>query len=191
MGKPVHRICISEMDPDFPIDLFEPNPLVEKGFSFELLNTLDYLFILEGRVDLIGDLNGTLCFLDHKFQSRKRNLYQKSIQFRNYSLALNLPLGIINYIRLAKEVTKEDTFKRELIQFPLWEREWWRGELIKLFHHIASSMKSKEFKKNYSQCTGKFGYHCQFTKICEEHNLVTIDAIKEQHYKKKEEWKPW
>src|SRR6201999_960921 len=28
-------------------------PLVEQGFSYELLNTPEYLFVLEGRVDVI------------------------------------------------------------------------------------------------------------------------------------------
>jgi hypothetical protein len=189
LGKPVHEIVIDPFDN--VNDVFSPNPLVEKGFSYELLNTPDYLFVLEGRVDLIGDLNGITVFMDHKFQGRRRALYTKSIQFRNYSMALNLSLGVINYVRLAKEIDSKETFKRELISFPLWEREWWRKELIKIFHRIASSKKEEDFGKNFSACSGKFGYQCQFTKICEEHNLVTIQAVKDQHYKKKEVWKPW
>lgn len=190
MGKPVHRIEQDKIFPDNIIDVYDPNPLVEKGFSYELLNTPDYLFILEGRVDIIGTLSGTLAFMDHKFQGRSHELYQKSIQFRNYSLALDLSLGIINYIRLHKEITK-DTLKREIISFPPWERKWWKTELIKIYLRIAERMRSKDFEMNFSACPGKYGFKCEFTKICEEHDLVTIDAIKNQNYKQKEVWTPW
>lgn len=185
LGPPIHKI-----NEDFT-DSMEPNPLVEKGFSFELLNNSEYLFILEGRVDLLGYLNGTYCFVDHKFQGRKRELYPKSIQFRNYSLALDLPLGIINYVRFAKEIDPKETFRREIIQFPKWERDWWREELITMFKRIAIAQRDGEYAHNYSACPGKYGYRCQFTHICEEHNADTIVNIKNLKYEKKQEWHPW
>lgn len=187
MGKPVHSILPFD---DVAIDVYTQNPLVEKGFSYELLNTPDYLFILEGRVDVIGNISSSLAFMDHKFQGRSHELYQKSIQFRNYSLALDLSLGIINYIRLHKEITK-DTLKREIISFPPWERKWWKTELIKIYLRIAERMRTKDFEMNFSACPGKYGFKCEFTKICEEHDLVTIEAVKSQNYKQKEVWKPW
>lgn len=197
MGKLVHGIQFVDngttgtaFSDYWPIDVYTPNPLVEKGFSYELLNTPDYLFILEGRVDVIGNISGNLAFMDHKFQGRSHELYQKSIQFRNYSLALDLSLGIINYIRLHKEITK-DTLKREIISFPPWERKWWKTELIKIYLRIAERMRTKDFEMNFSACPGKYGFKCEFTKICEEHDLVTIEAVKSQNYKQKEIWRPW
>lgn len=176
--------------PNAPVSVMEPKPLVEQGFSYELLNDQDYLFVLEGRIDLIGTTSGQNCWMDHKFQGRKRDLYKKSIQFRNYSLVTDLSLGIINYIRLAKTIEK-DTLQREIVSFPPWERKQWKSELIDIYKSIANDMDLGYFKKNRSSCAGKFGYACEYTKICEETNLVTIEAIKNQYYKKRERWSPW
>jgi hypothetical protein len=178
-----------------PIDSTKKVPLVEKGFSYELFNSPEYLFILEGRIDLIapmGNSNG-LGFIDHKFQLRERNLYPKSIQFKNYALATGLNLGIINYVRLHKEVSNK-TFKRDIIAFNSQEIRAWRGELIDIYINVAKNLKGDhkyDFPRRRSQCSGKFGYACQFTHICEEPNREVGEMIKIQSYKKKKEWKPW
>lgn len=176
--------------PNRPYTKMEPKPLVEQGFSYELLNTPEYLFVLEGRIDLIGTLSGQNCWLDHKFQGRKRDLYSKSIQFRNYSLVTDLSLGIINYIRMAKTIEK-DTLTRHIVSFSSKDRREWKQELIEIFVTIVRDMELSEYTKNRSACPGKFGYPCEFTKICEETNPVTIQAIKSINYKEKEKWTPW
>lgn len=187
-----------KIDPltDLPIDSVTKIPIVEKGFSYELFNTREYLFILEGRIDLIasmGNSNG-FGFVDHKFQLRERNLYPKSIQFKNYALATGLNLGIINYIRLHKEVSNK-TFKRDIIAFNSQEIRAWRGELIDIYINVAKNLKADDskwsFPRRRSQCSGKFGYACQFIHICEEPNREVGELIKVQQYKKKKEWKPW
>lgn len=170
-------------------DVYDPKPLVEQGFSYELLNNEDFLFVLEGRIDLIGSLSGQMCWMDHKFQGRKRGLYKKSIQFRNYALVTNLSIGVINYIRMAK-IIESDTLQRVIVSFPPWDRAAWKAELIEIYKSIALSMETGT-PKNRSSCAGKYGYECQYTKICEESNLITIQAIKETNYKKREKWSPW
>ena len=58
---------------------------MRKGFSYELLNTREYLFVLEGKVDLIfTDFGGG--FMDHKTQFRARSLYKKSLKSRTSSI---------------------------------------------------------------------------------------------------------
>ena len=164
-------------------------PLVEKGFSFPLLDTNEYLFVLEGKIDLIGWMSGMELFMDHKFQTRSHQLYTKTIQFRNYAMVTGFKTGIINYIRLHKEITK-DTLERKIISFAPGELNDWKKELIDTFISISKKMGQDQYK-NRAACIGRYGFPCQYVKICDERDLVTIQAIKETLYKKKEHWTPW
>jgi hypothetical protein len=163
--------------------------IVEKGFSYPLLDDEEWLFILEGRIDIIGLFAGQQVFMDHKWQGRAHELYTKAIQFRNYSLATGLPIGVINYIRLQKEVSK-DTFVRRVIQFSSLERSFWKQRLISIYKRIAKSIEDG-CEMNESSCAGRFGIPCEFTRVCEEPNDLIRIAIKENTFHKKEEWKPW
>lgn len=182
-----------------PIDAFVDEPLVEQGFSYPLLDTKEFLFILEGKVDLIGTYGGQTVFMDHKFQFRERNLYQKRVQFRNYSLALKLNTGIVNYIRFHKKL-QDNTFVRDVITLLGWELEWWREELIKIFKHVAKAKVSGTLENNWDACEGKYGYACNFTSsvkhgrlgICENQaNTQLVTFIKSSHYQKTPAWTPW
>ena len=179
-----------------PIDGFKKVPLVERGFSYELFNSPEYLFILEGRIDLIAPIGNStqLGFVDHKLQLRERQLYPKSIQFKNYALATGLNYGIINYIRLHQTVSAK-TLVRQLISFNSFEIRTWRSELIEIYVNVAKDLKAGDpkwaFARKRSQCSGKFGYTCQFAHICEEPDREVGELIKLQRYKTKQEWKPW
>ena len=175
-----------------PVDGTKEEPLVEQGFSYELLNNKEYLFILEGRIDLLAVLGSEHVWVDHKLQFRERELYSKSIQFRNYALATGLNLGVINYIRLHQSVN-EKTLVRQPISFSSLENRLWKQELIEIFISIAKSLSNgdREFKKNREACSGKFGYPCPFTPICEEWSGETREAIKKRDFVKREEWQPW
>jgi PD-(D/E)XK nuclease superfamily len=173
-----------------PFDAYSKVPLIEQGFSYKLLETPEYLFILEGRIDFIGTYTSQQFFMDHKLQIREHKLYPKSIQFKNYALATGLNLGIINYIRLHKE-TSNKTFVREPIGFNPYEIKRWRSELINTYVEIANAVKHDEFDYRWSSCSGKFGYACEFAEVCEEPNIGVANLIKIQNFKKKKEWKPW
>jgi hypothetical protein len=186
--RPSYKITISEAG--LPVDSYEGEPLIEQGFSYELYNSNEYLFILEGRIDFIGSTHGNPLWMDHKLQFRKRSLYKKRIQFRNYSLALGYNLGVINYIRMAKDASKE-TLVREPISFSSYENRLWKEELTDIYVKIAREQLSGEHFRNRDSCDGKYGYPCQFTSICEESSQVTKDAIKVRDFVKRKEWKPW
>lgn len=175
-----------------PFDTTEKLPLVEQGFSYELLNTSEYLFVLEGRIDFIGNISGNPIWMDHKLQFRKRQLYKKRIQFRNYSLALGYNLGIINYIRMAKEGSK-DTFVREPISFSTRENQIWREELIDIYVRILRDKAEDNWihRANRDSCDGKYGYKCQFTDVCEEYNSETREDVKARDFVKRVRWTPW
>lgn len=190
MGRPL-RVPQFATNGEYLTDAIELNPLVEKGFSYPLLDTPDYLFILEGRIDLCANSNGTPCFMDHKFQSREGKLYKQSIQFRNYALATGFRLGIINYIRFHKELS-EKTFLRTPISFGMGFHQWWKAELIGIFHRINHKMKSGTFERRWNACGGEYGKTwCQFTQLCEERNESVRDNIEKQFYQIKEKWSPW
>lgn len=163
---------------------------VEVGFSLKLYEDDFWIYILEGRIDLLGTLNGQELFMDHKFQLRTKDLYKKAIQFRNYALASDKLMGIINYVRFTKEVTK-DTFHRTVISFTRPELEWWHRELITIYDKIRDSVETGCYSPNYASCSGKYGYPCEFTQVCEEPGPALREARLSSLYQIKKEWKPW
>ncbi len=167
---------------------------VEVGFSHLLFEDSERVYILEGRVDLIGKIGDMPLWMDHKFQLRSRDLYKKSIQFRNYALVMHETMGIttglVNYVRLTKSITK-DTFKRELTQFNSLELAQWKKRLIGIYDWICMASEHDIYQMNFSACSGKFGYPCDFTPLCEEYNQDIVKAKKTQLYTIREEWKPW
>lgn len=177
------------------VEVFNPDE-VEIPFSQTIYKDNDYLFILEGRIDLICKVGSSTHFLDHKFQMRERHLYKKSVQFRNYALVTDQILGIVNYIRLHKTVTK-NTYVREVISFSRAEIRWWKEELLKIFLRVARYLRDprRQFNTdwhNWKSCEGKFGYQCQYTDICE--NIFAPELlvnIKEFNYKVHEKWLPY
>jgi hypothetical protein len=170
---------------------------VEVGFSEKIYEDNQRLYILEGRIDLLGQIAGNVenGWADHKFQSRERDLYLKSIQFRNYAMVTKLSIGVVNYIRFAKKIEKDKTFKRAVISFSRLEMEAWRHELIQIFHRIDDFLNEQLSSievRNWAACSGRFGYKCEFTELCEEwNNPPLVQLKKEAEFKQKAEWRPW
>lgn len=164
---------------------------LEVGFSEKLYEDDERLYVLEGRIDFIGSYCGAEAVVDHKFQLRERDLYKKSIQFRNYALVTHTSLLLINYIRLAKGITNK-TFQRVPATFIAQEHRWWRDELLKIFRRMELA-RSEGTRQNWSACSGKFGYECDFTNLCEpmEQDETFIEAKKQALYTIKPVWKPW
>lgn len=173
-----------------PFDSIEQVPLVEQGFSFPLLDTPEFLFVLEGRIDFIGHCENEPLWMDHKTQARAHNLYKKSIQFRNYALATGFPFGVIDYIRLTEKIDKT-TFVREPISFSPLEMIHWKQELIEFYVKTAHHIERNELSLNRGACGNSFGSPCQFTSICEEYNPTMREQIKKDQFTKRKVWKPW
>lgn len=186
--KPAHTIRTDDFGN--PYDCYTDEPIVEKGFSYCLLDTREYLFVLEGKIDLIVDTPMGKAFLDHKWQLRERNLYPKSIQFKNYAMVTGLNLGIINYIRL-KDKLDDKTLIRAPIAFDGRELRQWREEVIHYFVQMAGDARRNDYARRWGACSGKFGYTCEFSKLCPEYrNPLLYRGIKSTLIKR-EEWKPW
>ena len=85
---------------------------LEVGFAEPLFEDSENLFVIEGRIDVIGTYQGIPAIMDHKFQMVQRLLYPRSIQFKTYALVARRNLFIINYVRLHKDYKKGVTLAR-------------------------------------------------------------------------------
>lgn len=176
---------------------------VEVGFSKPIFEDADNLFVLEGRIDMIGKLQGLECWMDHKFQEKAHWLYLRSVQFKNYSLMSGLP-GIINYIRLSKKVEPE-TYTREVISLNSVELQVWHKRLIQIYMRmkktlLAAQSSSKDvIERNWAACKGDYQTFdknqpkfCFYTALCEEIDPKMAEAKEKQLFKIKENpWRPW
>lgn len=164
---------------------------VEVGFSHKLYEDNEKLFILEGRIDLLGSYRGIECIVDHKFQKSAHDLYKKSIQFKNYAYAAGVNTLFVNYIRFAN--AKETTFKRDIANFTQMDHMNWKVELLKIYHKIANIImyEGGVFEKNWAACGGRFGYVCDFVSLCEERNQDLVQIRKENNFEKKTPYKVW
>ncbi len=178
---------LSLVRPDFQPDSPES---VEVGFSELLYEDCDRMYILEGRIDLIGTYQSIHCVADHKFQLREKPLYKKAIQFRNYALVTHTNLLVLNMIRLHQEITNK-TFERPIASFIEPEHQWWHHRLIEIYHQMYSDHIKNTYEKRESSCTNKYGYECEYTKLCEEWSLEMIEAKKNAMYRIGEPWTPW
>ena len=177
---------------------------VELGFSYNLFEDEKRLFILEGKLDhyqhtpSLGSYNGMRSIMDHKFQMKKHDLYTKRLQFRNYALATESNLFIVNYISMTKK-TDETTFRRVAIPFSALELQLWKKRLIEMFMKVEVAIKlnrgdygePRPFEHRWNSCENKYGYACQFADICECTNQFEIEQVKATKYHKIEQWKPW
>ena len=178
-------------------DVWVKDPLIEKGFSYQLLNTPEYLFILEGRIDFIGHAKGgELLWMDHKFQMTKHDLYPKAIQFRNYCLATNTNLALINYIRFHKKIDAT-TFVRKPISFSSLELAHWKEELTEKYIEVvrngdaAIARGDGVMPRNRAECPGSWGQHCRFIPLCDEPNAGIRNVIRNRDYTEAHKWTPW
>lgn len=172
---------------------------VEVGFSHNLFEDSERLYVLEGKMDMIGTLQGLPVIADHKFQASAHMLYPKSIQARNYAMAGRTNMFLYNYIRLTQKVD-ESTFKRQISSFTHLEHEQWKVELIHIYNRIYNTivLNGGIFDKNFSQCKGYSKSYdgkprwCKFVDICEEVNPNLREMKQNQFYEiKKVKWQPW
>lgn len=166
---------------------------VEVGFSYKLYEDDEKLYILEGRYDILADHRGMRTWVDHKGQMRMRDLYNKSVQFRNYDLVTEASIACINYIRLTQKVDST-TYVRKWVSFSSVERAFWKRRLIQIYDKMLEYERNGITPNDYNwgMCSGKFGYPCEFTSLCEESYLPdVVEQKKKQLYHIREEWKPW
>lgn len=169
---------------------------VEVPFAVKLYEDKYVIFILEGRIDLIGKYAGFgPLFVDHKTQDKISNYYPRKTQFLCYSLATGLEHGMINYFGLQKDLKNGISLRQKLIHIPRSFVETYKEYLIKkVFMPLFFAMKSnKGFEQRWNSCSGNNeNSPCQYTMICEAgSNPETQVLIKKQFYEKVASWSPW
>jgi PD-(D/E)XK nuclease superfamily protein len=171
---------------------------VEIGFSERLFEDSDNLFVLEGRIDLLGSLQGLNVLVDHKFQVSTHWLYSNSVQFKNYAMVSHVPTLVINYVRLVKAI-KPDSLYRDVINFSAPQLASWKHKLIGVFFDIKASIESNSYKQQWNACQGTYKTYdkntpnwCWFGALCEESNEQMRERKEKQLYAiQKNVWRPW
>jgi hypothetical protein len=167
---------------------------VEVGFSHNLYEDDEKLYILEGKMDLVMPHRGMQTWCDHKFQLSAHELYEKDIQFRNYDLVAQAVVACINYIRLTKKVDTT-TYVRKWFGFAKPERDFWRRRLIGIYDKMLEYERNGITPNDYqwNMCKGKFkNSKCAFTPICEESYLPDVAKQKKiSLYHITPKWRPW
>jgi len=176
---------------------------VEVGFSETIYEDQDNLFVLEGRIDLIGKVQGLDCFMDHKIQGKTYYLYDKNIQMKNYMLITKLPMGLINYIRLTDKVEKDITLQRHIVNMNRVELGIWHKRLIQVFYRMKKTVQAfsnkQESERNWNACSGgKLTYDltkpswCWYTSLCESTDPEIASREESRLFKINENpWRPW
>ena len=168
-------------------------PAIELGFSKVLDETLEHLFIVEGRIDLIDSrFKDNLIIVDHKTQSREANLYRYRPQMLTYAWATGYRAGMYNYIGL-QESYKDHYLRRDYFDIPEHLVKSWRDQMLSIFLEIKENLRiNKPFRRNLAACSGDFDSNpCQFIKICEAKDVNIANQIKQFAYVQVEKWSPW
>lgn len=166
---------------------------VEIGFSKILYEDDFVVYVVEGRLDFLCEMNGIIMWGDHKTQAQAKTLYKYKPQFLTYSWATGLSRGMINYVGLQKEV-EQRSMRREVMYFPAWKLEEWKTQIMDIFNaiHHTRNFDILEQKKDLSACGGAWDSSpCQFTNLCETQEKGLIENMKKNFYITREKWTPW
>lgn len=138
-------------------------PFVEKAFEDE-----NYLFLIQGRVDLIVRIP-TLpdnIIIDHKTRSRMRPESKLDNQKIIYSKFLGIDTFIINKFGLLKTGDSKNKFQREVISYSKDYIEEWYKEFILILKEVIAYKKLNFYARNPSSCDKWAG--CTFKRWCNE-----------------------
>jgi len=164
--------------------------VVELGFSYPLVDNDLFLFVLEGRIDLITQSERHNCVVDHKSQGRYSKYNARRVQFLNYALGMNVNHMMVNIFPLQAKFDDKNMFRQLFYYSPETMRQW-KTKLTQIFFRIANSIMLSQVERNESACEGKYGYPCDFCQLCDEHSEQVYNNLIKFKYKKREPWSPW
>jgi hypothetical protein len=162
----------------------------EIGFSKPIYEDDEHLFVYQGKIDLLMEVQRVNAFVDHKTQSMQKQLPQDSNQFLGYAWATGWNMGIINYINLSESKAPKDAFRREICNYTPQLVQEWKDTAIETFLRMAADMRREKFNKQRQGCLGVYGL-CDFIDVCKQTSPVVIKGILERDFITKEHWSPW
>lgn len=173
----------------------------ELGFSKPLYEDDEYLFLVEGKIDLLHiDQNSKeMIVVDHKTQSRVNNLYDYRPQVLTYCWAAKCNYFMYNYVGLQEDkngalLKNDNLFRRSVISVPDWMLTRWENHMLEIFWEITSveTMKDTNIHKNLGSCAGAFDSSpCQFHYLCETKDDNMRQHLKAFKYEVRPTWEPW
>ncbi len=147
----------------------------EIGFSKILYSDSDYLFIYEGRPDLLTYIdrgfNQNRAVVDHKSQARKYNYYHFNNQAQGYLWAADCTIFTYNYFGLQETGKPDEWFRRESHSFQPTEIKKWLNTTIDWCFRIVNDL---GFIQSW-QCQSGWGV-CEYAKICEAPDMMKADV---------------
>lgn len=149
----------------------------ETAFSKVIYEDKDYLFIYEGRPDIIfktPGVNGIIYPADHKSRSQNHSIYFYNNQAMGYCWASRTQHFMYNFFGLQETGGAEKWFERPTKVFTEDQILEWKEDTIEWFHRIARTTKFLRSRR----CQGKYGI-CEFHKLCETTTgFVKLDMMK-------------
>jgi len=160
----------------------------EIAFSKILYEDSKYLFVYEGRPDMVVWLNSDQkdkMIVDHKSQARRNDIYPYNNQVLGYCWGLGVDTFCYNYFGLQETGDPKDWFRRSAHRFSKSDIENWKSATIEWFKKIADD--TQHIKS--LQCSGTYGI-CTFKDLCEcREDWARADKIRREY--KQKEFKVW
>lgn len=163
---------------------------IEMGFSKIIFEDEDFIFVYEGKVDLVTEVAGGNqpdCIVDHKSASRSKTPHPLNNQFLGYCWALEKRNVVKNEIGFQSSYGPKDRFKRFLMSYNEAIIEEWRENTIGWIQRFILSHHTGKYLRNFTSCDKWSG--CQFSELC----YCAPDARQwkmDTRYVKGEKWSP-
>lgn len=152
---------------------------VEVGFTTVIYEDDQFIFVLEGRIDLlIATILGDTV-IDHKTQSRLEFLSLTKLQFPVYCLGAQCPNIIVNYVMLTDKFDKY-TFRTDGTTYSKAQLDWYREWLVKeVFWKVAKW----QIEKKLGSCSGTYdSQECMYKSYCWEPSEEMAERILRHKY---------
>jgi hypothetical protein len=153
----------------------------ELPFSVVLYEDDEYIFIYEGRIDLLvfkSRYDRQIIVTDNKTYSRESEIYPFNNQAMGYCYVLRTNTFCYNYIGFTQTKKPDDNFFRTQVKFSPQQIHDWKEDTIYWFHKIV---RDEDYRKS-RQCEGKYGV-CSFHELCENPFQVSRDQLITIKYK--------
>ena len=162
----------------------------EIGFSKVLYESRDYLFIYEGRIDLLVEFARDLMWVDHKTQGRKEDLVHERNQFLGYGFATGQTLGIINYLGWQTSLPINECFRRTPVSLSQSLIDEWKEMTIQWYFEILRWEANGIYLKNRHSCSGRYG-NCSFIDLCKQTSKNRIETLIQRDFEVRKKWTAW
>lgn len=163
-------------------------PQVEIGFSIVILDNKYFLFVLEGKIDLITQ---SWFFVDHKTQAKRYDHYNYDPQWLTYGIATGCTKVVVNYVGLQQKLDV-DTFRRVPFSFTKEKLDQYKEYLQGQFFKMANCIQNQSFPTEYANCGNKYNKVCEYHRIDESvdpsERKLNLLAFYTNNTPK---WEPW